>query len=70
MLDPALDRLGSEADVPVADPDCRQVAASHQRIDKRPRNAQDSGDVSGSQQALDRRSLVRIRRVLASNHTP
>jgi hypothetical protein len=60
MLDPALDRLSSEADVPIADSDRRQVPASDERVDQRPRHAQDSGDVSGGQQSLDCGGLVRI----------
>jgi hypothetical protein len=70
MLDPLLDRLGSESDVPVAYANRREVAAPHERVDQRPRNAQDGGDVCGSQQSLDGRSLVRIRRVLARDHAP
>jgi hypothetical protein len=68
MLDPALDRVRSEADVPVADSDCGQVAASHERVHQRPRHAQGSRDVSGGQQSLDRGGLVGIRRVQARDH--
>jgi hypothetical protein len=49
MLNPALDRLRPEADVPVAHTDDGQVAAAHKRVDQRPRNAEDGGNVGSGQ---------------------